>query len=179
MCDKPAWFSTEGQYKLHDVTDNFDCGQQLRPLDRAPYGGNMAVRKEAFGRFGLFRTDVGRCGNDAMVGEDTEFFNRLLAAQEKVMYVPNALVHHHIDSQRVSIKFLQSWYFGWGRYQAMVESSTAVQWFGVPRHLVRKFISSFLRWMLGAGAQVRVYYRLQTIELLGYFAQCWGFADKS
>jgi GT2 family glycosyltransferase len=171
-CDRPEWLATEGRYKITNVIPDFDLGPEQRPLDRAAVGANMGFSKEAFKRYGLFRTDLGRRGNDMMGGEETELFERLFAAGEKAMYVPDAVVNHPVNAYQITIPRVQAWYFGAGRYHAMVEDSPdAAKWFGVPRHLFRKCAAAGLNWTFSIGAQPRAYHRFKTFLFLGSIVQ--------
>lgn len=174
MCDRPAWFVTEGRFRMDDVTGTYDFGAAITQLKIAPYGNNMAIRKSMLEKYGLFRTDLGHCGQDAMVGEDTELFNRLLAADETVLYVPDATAHHRIEFHKFTMKFLDSHYFSTGRFSILEDANTnlVVKWFGVPRWIWRQVVVCAVRWMSSVKTQPRAFYRFQTFQALGSITQC-------
>ena len=61
-------------------------------------GANMAFRREAFERYGLFDLRLGP--GAAGFGDDTEFGMRLERAGEKIYYQPAALVFHEYQEER-------------------------------------------------------------------------------
>ncbi len=111
----PPWLGLEEPCNLGGVLAQFDLGDRLRELDRAPYGANMAFRKEMFREYGGFRTDLGPCPGSQIRGEDTEFGGRLLAVGERLRYEPSAIVYHPIPENRVRKSYFLSWYFDHGR----------------------------------------------------------------
>jgi GT2 family glycosyltransferase len=110
----PNWLRLEGRYALAPFVA-FDLGPNAGELTEAPFGANMAFRKEVFERFGGFRGDLGRTAGDIMVGgEDSEFGVRLLAAGERLRYEPSAIVYHPVSTDRLQKKYLLGWSFGSG-----------------------------------------------------------------
>ena len=81
----------------------FDRGPQPCVLREAPYGANMAFRKEMFEKYGFFRTDMGARPVTESPGtnEDIEFGRRLMAAGERLRYEPSAILYHPIAEDRV------------------------------------------------------------------------------
>ena len=73
---------------------HFDFGDLPGELKEAPYGTNMAYRKEMFTRYGGFRIDLGPRPGSELRNEDTEFGGRVLAGGERLRYVPSAVVYH-------------------------------------------------------------------------------------
>ncbi|HTL52462.1 MAG TPA: glycosyltransferase [Planctomycetota bacterium] len=55
--------------------------------------GNVACTREAFDKIGGFMEDVGP-GTPNGVGEDPDFFYRMLKSGVKILYEPAAIVHH-------------------------------------------------------------------------------------
>lgn len=85
------------------------------PITRAseaPFGANMAMRREVLERVGGFDTNRGRKGAVLASGEDGEMFERILAAGYTVMWLPNARVHHKVEAFRVERRYFRRW-----RYQ--------------------------------------------------------------
>src|SRR4051812_6158080 len=81
----PTWLAADA-LELGGVLPFFDLGEKPSLLTRPPYGANMAYRKHAFQKYGLFRTDLGRQGNSLISSEDAEFGLRLLSAGESLVY---------------------------------------------------------------------------------------------
>ena len=65
------------------------------------HGANIAFRKEIFAELGGFRTDLGRIGKKRMAGEETEMLRRLFKAGKRVVYTPDAVVHHYVPPEHM------------------------------------------------------------------------------
>ncbi len=114
--DRPPWLSLEGRYNLIGaLCAYFEPGELPHDLKVAPYGANMAFRREMFEKYGTFRLDLGPCFTSRVSSEDTEFGRRLLAGGERLCYVPSATVYHEIRQDRLNKKFFLTWWFGLGR----------------------------------------------------------------
>jgi glycosyltransferase involved in cell wall biosynthesis len=88
----PRWLSLEEPHALSPFA-LFDLGHEAGELTEAPFGTNMAFRRELFKKYGGFRTDLGPCPGSQIRGEDSEFSQRLLAAGERLRYEPSAVVY--------------------------------------------------------------------------------------
>jgi glucosyl-dolichyl phosphate glucuronosyltransferase len=142
---------------------HFDLGDTPCQLDRAPYGANMAVRKEMFETYGLFRTDLGPSPNREIPrpNEDTEFGRRLMAAGERLRYEPSAVVHHPVPEDRLRKEYFLEWWFDLGR-ATMREVGRRRDIWGIPRHYlsVLKYGAVLipfrtLRWFLALDPETR------------------------
>jgi len=65
------------------------------------YTGNFAFRREIFERIGLFDPDLGRRGSVNAGGEDVEMYRRILAAGLDIRWVPDAIIYHRIQSNKL------------------------------------------------------------------------------
>lgn len=74
-----------------------------------PFGANMAFRKGVFERVGLFDTSRGRKGAVLASGEDGEMFDRIVAAQLKVVFLGSSRVHHKVESFRLTKRYFRRW----------------------------------------------------------------------
>ncbi len=113
---------------------HFDLGDQPSRLSCPPYGANMAFRREMFGKYGGFRTDLGP-GPDPETprpNEDTEFGRRLMAAGEKLRYEPSAVVYHPIPQSRITKEYFFSWWYDYGR-ATIREIGERPDAYGIPR----------------------------------------------
>ena len=114
----PRWLALAGPHSLGGVLAAlFDLGDIPRELDKAPYGANMAYRKEMFGKYGLFRIDMGPSADRSIPrpNEDTEFGRRLMAAGERLRYEPSAIVYHPVTANRIQKEYFLTWWFDYGR----------------------------------------------------------------
>ncbi len=162
----PPWLGLEEPYNLGGaVASLFDLGDKPCRLARPPYGANMAFQKKMFEKYGVFRTDLDRCGRGMLSNGDTEFGRRLLDAGERLRYVPSAVVYHPALEHRVQRSYLLTWYFNFGR-------ATVREWgrgpdiLRIPRRCFTflKLIGTVLpvktlRWIVAREPQRRFFYR--------------------
>jgi len=170
---KPRWFDEKHPQAFEGVFVQFDLGDRPCEATRAPFGANMAFRKAAFLKYGLFRTDLGRCGELLMSWEDSEFFSRLMARSEKVYYVPDAIVYHPVAPERTQKSYAQSVFFHNGKSQFRVTEipEGTIIYFGVPRYLLRKFVERFVAWILSFQTKKRFRKKLLLYQTAGMIAE--------
>ncbi|MBI3590206.1 MAG: glycosyltransferase family 2 protein [Candidatus Melainabacteria bacterium] len=115
--EKPDYINLIGFFslsqKIFPAHDNGKA-ESLYPLSKEetnPIGANMWIYKELFEKHGGFREDLGRVGYGGIPCEDTEFCSRLLRANEKIFYYPNAVVYHPVSTYRMSKEFIKSWHY--------------------------------------------------------------------
>lgn len=110
--DEPLWLDGRLRYLL----SLFNMGSELRLLRGPvfPSGANMAVRRVALERVGLFRESLGRRSDSLLSGEEIDLFRRVLRAGGSVAYAPDAAVHHVVPSARLNPEFLRrrAWWEG-------------------------------------------------------------------
>ena len=167
---KPEWFEEGGRYQLIPaVVVEFDLGDQPSEMRTGAWGANMAFRRAAFKKYGLFREDLGRNPANLIGGEDTEFCERLLRGGEQMMYIPSAIVYHPVDVKRTTRQYFQSWYFDNGRtlMRNNAAQNDTTRYFGVPRRLFRTHASLCARWLCTLDAKRRFYYKLQLYQNAG------------
>jgi glycosyltransferase involved in cell wall biosynthesis len=177
----PRWLALNGTYSNAGMLyAHFDLGDQPLQLDRAPYGANMAFRKEAFEKYGGFRTDLGPGPSRKFThfNDDTEFGRRLMTAGEKLRYEPSAVVYHVVLPERIRKEyFLKSW-FDLGRSQIREAGKRPDVW-GIRRHYLgmpRKIgiISrQTLRWMLIWNPQRKFHQRCMVWLIAGWIVESY------
>ena len=167
----PNWMAIRGPFNLGGSLGQFDLGEREGPLDRAPYGGNMAFRRSIFHKYGAFRTDLGRRAGNMIGNEDTEFGERLMSAGEHLWYSPSAIVYHELGEHRYTKKYLRSYWFGYGRSRALQARQELPIW-KVPRYCLAelrrrlRYVSSLDRhWFLNP--QGRFFCEVQVICAIG------------
>jgi glycosyltransferase involved in cell wall biosynthesis len=168
----PAWLHADGSDRLMTVVA-FDAGDEPGELRVAPFGPNMAFRREAFEKYGLFREDLGPGASRYLPGQDTEFGRRLLNAGERLAWVPGAIVRHVHQSEKLTKRYIASWYFGYGRMAARTAAypPTAVRWFGVPRFLFRALLENAGHSLFATKSQRRFRYLAQACLAAGSIAE--------
>ena len=130
----PPWLELRGPWGQGGaLCALFDLGDTPGELKESPYGANMAFRREMFERYGGFRSDLGRCGENLASGEDIEFGKRLLAAEERLRYEPSAIVFHSIAEMRLNKKYYWVYWFAFGRSEIRERGRRTRVW-GIPRY---------------------------------------------
>jgi len=177
--EKPAWFESEGPYKLMNVLVSYDLGPNYCVIEQKhvpPVGANYAFRREVFKTYGLFRTDLDRVGSSLLSAGDTEFVNRIIKHNGKVIYDPHATIYHPVEEHRLRKSYFQSWYFGYGRTLVRwngIENGLVCYW-GVPRYLLRLFSVQLFKWLFTFGEKTRFYQKLQLFKISGQIAEAYN-----
>ncbi len=117
--DEPTWLHPQLRYLLSIV----DLGDKVRSLRGPlfPCGTNLAIRRFAFDRVGLFRPALGRHPGSLLSGEEIDLFRRVLRAGGTVAYTPHAVVHHIIPASRLTPAFLRRRAWWEGRTLALLD----------------------------------------------------------
>ncbi|MDE2083001.1 MAG: glycosyltransferase family 2 protein [Burkholderiales bacterium] len=107
---EPPWVHETGPYRIYPLpVPTFDLGLAPRWLTAdvaLPSGGNAVVRTDWAARIGPFSTRLGPVGHDLGGSEDSEWFLRALQLGARLYYEPSAVQYHHIDGQRLRLRFL-------------------------------------------------------------------------
>lgn len=149
----PSWL--EGQHTLLSSLALIDQGSEpiVGSVHTAyrTYGANMAFRKRVCEEIGGFRTDLGPHGAKLWRGDDTDFVIRAFRAGKRIVYAPDAVVHHKVPVERMRLAYLRKWTFQAGRMQALVLPEEFGP--GFPRWLLRRCAEEGLRalWAYGRG----------------------------
>ncbi len=114
----PSWL-TERFFGFLAVRNQRSDTYQITSASEAPFGANMAFRKDVLVDIGLFDVRRGRKGNVLASGEDGELFERILASGRKVMFFGNARVSHKVDAFRLTKRYFRRWRFQTSRNIAM------------------------------------------------------------
>ena len=154
----PAWLPNRGG-KHWAVIALLDYGAE--PIEfgaRVPLGVNMAFRREAFERAGLFDPGTGRKAGTLLGQEVREWCIRARGAGLRGFYVPELAVRHIIPASRLNKAYFRRWFYWRGISRAMLyekagldmeapeqttlDFGTVPHVFGVPRYLYRKAAGS-------------------------------------
>lgn len=102
---RPRWMS---KYTERPIANTMYFGSEVRlfPKGRIPGGGNMAIRRDAVRRYGVFDTSLGYVGDSLVGGEESDLFERLQIADAKYYYVPKAVMYHVISEDKLSAEYL-------------------------------------------------------------------------
>jgi glycosyltransferase involved in cell wall biosynthesis len=157
---RPPWLPDRGgrHWAVIALLDYGDAPIELG--SRAPLGVNMAFRREAFDRAGLWDNRVGRKAGTLLGQEVREWRLRAKAAGLRGFYSPDMVVHHCIPAERLTRRYFRRWFYWHGVSRAMLygqsridmespeestlDFSNARHIGGVPRYLYRRFLKSIL-----------------------------------
>jgi glucosyl-dolichyl phosphate glucuronosyltransferase len=179
--EKPKWLPTDGQTELMSAIVQFDHGDTRGELKAMPYGANMAFKKVMFEKYGMFRTDLGPRPGSKIYYEDTEFALRLKKGGERLIYAPEALVHHPVEKERADKRYYQSWYYGYGGalVRTTVLPANTVSYCGVPRYYFRQFLGAALRWIFKLDPKERFKHKLAMYLEVGRITEAYKLSrDK-
>ena len=161
----PRWLALEGPHSLAGALAEFDLGPEASELTESPYGANMAFRKAVFEECGYFRTDLGRCGNNLIGGEDTEFGRRLIEAGKRLRYEPSAVVYHPVPEERLKKEYFLAWRFNYGRTEIRRLGERRRRW-EILRAAKRMF-QAIVRSVRGPSPEIRFFCKCYTWEMAG------------
>jgi len=99
---RPNWFPEE----YLPLYCEFDKGVRRRRMRAEEYflTTNLLIRTSMLREMGGFNTQLGRRDKSLLGGEDNNLFNRLIACNARIVYVPDAVVRHVIVKERKTIK---------------------------------------------------------------------------
>ncbi|HEX3741130.1 MAG TPA: glycosyltransferase [Terriglobales bacterium] len=156
---KPTWLSEKGG-RHWAVIALLDYG--VEPVEfgqrYAPLGVNLAFKREAFDRAGLWDPNLGRKVGTLLGQEVREWMLRARAAGLRGMYAPGMVVHHVIPADRLHKRYFRKWSYWHGISRAMlyqqhpidmqapeetrIDFSKVRTVLGVPRYMYRSCLQS-------------------------------------
>lgn len=128
------------------------------------FSANVGFRRTTFERFGRFREDLGVVGGNPMSGEDTELFARIIGKGGKMGFVPDAIVHHLIGSERMTAGYLRRKSYAYGFGSAVAGGKSHNRFDKLAKNLLRM-----------CGATLRgdregvVFHQLECANFFGYW----------
>ncbi|ATE60925.1 glycosyltransferase [Thauera sinica] len=141
----PAWLTARfhGFLAVRDArTDDYVIA---KPAD-APFGANMAFRRQVFDRVGPFDTSRGRKGNTLASGEDGELFDRLLRAGIKAVFLGRSRVRHKVEAYRLEKRYFRRWRYQTSRNIAFSKGIPGTRrLFNVPHYFIVQTARSAFR----------------------------------
>jgi glucosyl-dolichyl phosphate glucuronosyltransferase len=130
-----------------------------------PLGINIATRREAFSRIDLFDNRLGRTAGTLRNQAQREWHLRARAAGLRGFYIPDMVVHHVIEAERLQKQYFRRWYYWHGISRAILFAKLGVdmdapdnshldfskvpQIAGIPRYMYRT-LAGHVKGMLAA-----------------------------
>jgi glucosyl-dolichyl phosphate glucuronosyltransferase len=117
-----GWF---GKY-FWGLVGNYDLGSSVFQMKgvRYPSGANMQFRKTAFEKYGYFDSSLGRSGKSLMAGEEKSMYLKLIGAHEKVFYLPQVIVHHHVEGNKFDEVYVKRHSMGIGASERLMNKGS-------------------------------------------------------
>lgn len=119
----PGWMRSLLQTGVGGPCGYYDLGPKQVELvagdSRLPMGGNMAMRRSYALELGGFSTALG-IGNSALLGEDTDIAMRIRSSGRRILYLPGATTHHHLESDKLSTSAIANYFRANGRTDAFM-----------------------------------------------------------
>jgi glycosyltransferase involved in cell wall biosynthesis len=190
---KPPWLSDKGGPHWSVIAlldygpDPLVFGKRYPPL-----GVNLAFRREAFDRVGLWSVAIGRKAGTLLGQEVREWMLRARDAGLKGMYAPKMVVHHVIPSYRLKKRYFRRWFYWHGVSRAMLYRQRPIDMdapeetnldfskvrliFGTPRYMYRSCLCSGIAWAKAAlnGQKIASFeHELALWFFLGVLRQRW------
>ncbi len=155
----PAWLPVLGAQHYSRVLAVMHWGEKSIEFGSSvPLGVNIAFKREAFERVGLWDNRVGRKAGTLLGQEVREWVTRALSVGVRGFYAPQVVVHHIIPAERLHKRYFRRWFYWHGISRALMfeqsgfdvetmsklkpEDRKAQTIAGVPRHLVRKSVKT-------------------------------------
>ena len=164
---KPPWLSDKGGPHWA-VIALLDFGPDPLEFGKrgAPLGVNLAFRREAFDRAGLWSVAIGRKAGTLIGQEVREWMLRARDAGLRGMYAPKMVVHHVIPNERLQKRYFRRWFYWHGVSRAMLYQQRPIDMdapeetnldfskirmiFGTPRYMYRSCFRSGVAWLKAA-----------------------------
>jgi glucosyl-dolichyl phosphate glucuronosyltransferase len=156
---KPSWLSDKGGQHWA-VIALLDFGPEPVEFGKryAPLGVNLAFKREAFDRAGLWDPDLGRKAGTLLGQEVREWMLRARTAGLRGMYAPKMVVRHVIPAERMRKGYFRKWSYWHGVSRAMLYQQHPIDMqapeetnldfskvrtvLGVPRYMYRSCLES-------------------------------------
>jgi glycosyltransferase involved in cell wall biosynthesis len=119
--------------------------QKEYDLDNYPPGSNMIIRKKMLEELGGFNTEIGRIGDKKLGGEERDFFLRLRRTyNKKVIYLPDLIVHHVVEKERLTPAFIKKISHGIGASERIRFKNEKLMLFAKLIEYTAKLFASFV-----------------------------------
>lgn len=174
---RPPWLSDE----LLGFLGELNRAEGIAPLSETNtsfYGGNFGFRRSVCQSIGGFDAMLGRKGNDNTGGEETDFYRRLLAANFKVWWTPEAVIHHRIQGEKLNRGYFRDLHFRQGRVEAIRRrgAGSRIPPFYLYGQMLRAVLAVWRDYRLG-GRDATVRREMNVTYFLGYF-RGWMFGPR-
>ena len=116
----PKWLPTKYFY----LVSIFDLGNNVQIVDNL-MGANYAMKKEIAKEVGFYNTELGRKGDNLMGGEENDYFDRAKKIGCKIIYNPELIVLHKINS-KLNKKYVLDYSYLNGKSSGVIQKKSNV-----------------------------------------------------
>jgi glycosyltransferase involved in cell wall biosynthesis len=171
---EPQWVHDDSKYPIRPYPiPQFDLGE--RPIEIKedktflPGSGNLVMKKDVFGRIGLFSEELGPKGHNLKGGEDIELVRRALRKGERILYVPRIVQHHQVFPEHLRIQYLvkKAYHRSTAAYQFSEGHFSVNSNHSIPVYLLRQALTRLLRAAVSFSPNARRYYLVRFAATLG------------
>jgi glycosyltransferase involved in cell wall biosynthesis len=146
----PPWIERNLQW-LRGPYAIAQLGDDIRPLmeRELPNGANMAFRTNLLQNI-RFNPMLGRVGSDLLSADDHDVCKRFCIQGFWGLWVGSARVQHYIPRERLTMTYIQRWFYGAGRTDVRLKRvAEGTMLCGVPRWVLRCYVEAqFITWCL-------------------------------
>lgn len=175
---RPQWLTDELLGFLGELNRNDDVVPLTSP-STSFYGGNFGFRRSLCDVVGGFDAHLGRKGTDNTGGEEVDFYRRLLAANFKVWWAPEAVIHHRIQAVKLDRAYFRDLHYRQGRMEAIRQRGHRSRI--PPPYLYGQFLRACLAvWeTFRAGGRDRTLRREMNVSYFAGQILGWAFGPKT
>ena len=120
----PKWDAIRPTWLTDELINNFsmlDLGESRKTLAWPEHVlGTSCFRKSVFEEVGKLAPQLGRTGDMLVGDEDTEIQKRIFALGKQIVYIPEAVVWHHVSPDRLNKRYIYKRAFGTGCSRAVL-----------------------------------------------------------
>ena len=113
---RPSWLTPE----LYPYLALLDLGEKKKKMTEPMlWGANLIIRKSMFKKHGMFDVSLGRTGGKLYGNEEIELIRNLIEKGEGVYYLPDVVVQHCINENRMKKGYFRKWMFDAGELEGL------------------------------------------------------------
>ena len=175
---RPPWLSNE----LLGFLGKLDWGEKvklLNDLSTPLYTGNFGFRSSIIEQIGLFDASLGRRGKENNGGEDVDFYRRIIRAGLKVWWMPDAVIFHRIQAEKLSRGYFRDLHYRQGRMEAIRRRGAASR---VPPNYfygqLLRSVGSVWKAFRAGGCNATLRSEMNVVYFLGHILG-WAFGPRA
>ena len=145
----PSWINRSNWGSLSMLDRGDEVKEVFYPY--FPFEGNMVITRSLLQQFGTFNESMGRVGSGLNSNEGIEFLLRLQEAGIPVHYVPDVVIYHLVQKERLTYSFFFRRYYAQGKSDVQmlfIQGKASNVLLSMPRRIM-EILFSPLKYMLG------------------------------